>query len=76
MLKSALFGSLPKDIGVNSRKKIVLDGVDIDILSIYDFTMVISFAAFSSFMSYYSIKYTQIIFILLLLESSYMKTKV
>ena len=56
MLKSALFGSLPKDVEVNCRK-IVVDGPDFDISSISDFTMVISFA-FSSFMSWYSIRYT------------------
>ena len=73
MLKTALFDSLLKDVGVNSRK-IVLDGPDFDISSILDFAMVISFATFSSFMSWYSIKYAPIIFILFLLESSYMKT--
>ena len=50
MLKTALFDSLPKDIGVN-LEKIVLDGPDFDFSSILDFVMVISFAAFSSFMS-------------------------
>ena len=49
MLKTALFDSLPKEIGVNSRK-IVLDGLDFDITSILDFAMVISFATF--FVSY------------------------
>ena len=73
MLKTALFDFLPKDAGVNSRK-FVLDGPDFDISSILDFAMVISFATFSSFMSWYSIKYTPIIFILFLLESSYMQT--
>ena len=73
MLKTALFDSLPKDVGVNSRK-IVLDGPDFDISSISDFAMVISFATFWSFMSWYSIKYALIILILFLLESSYMKT--
>ena len=74
MLKTALFGSLPKDVGVNSRK-IVLDGPDFNISSILDFAMVISFAGFfSSFMSQYSIKDAPIIVILFLLESSYIKT--
>ena len=73
MLKIALFDSLPKDVEVNSRK-IVLDGLDFDISSILDFAMVISFATFSSVMSWYCIKYVPIIFILFLLESSYMKT--
>ena len=50
VLKTALFDSLPKDVGVNCRK-IVLDGPDFDISSILDFAMVLSFAAFSSFMS-------------------------
>ena len=50
MFKAALFDSLPKDVGVKSRK-IVLDGPDFDISSILDFAMVISFATFSSFMS-------------------------
>ena len=50
MLKTALFDSLPKDVGMNCRK-ILLDGLDFDISSIFDFAMVISFAAFSSFMS-------------------------
>ena len=45
MLKTVLFNSLPKDVGVNSRK-IVLDGPDFDLSSILDFTMVISFATF------------------------------
>ena len=73
MLKTALFHSLPKDVGVNSRK-IVLDEPDFDISSILDFVMIISFATFSSFMSWYSIKYAPIILILFQLESSYMKT--
>ena len=74
MLKTALFDSLPKDVvGVTSRK-IVLDGPDFDILSPLDFAMVISFATFSSFMSWYSITYAPIILTLFLLESSYMKT--
>ena len=67
MLKTTSFDSLPKDVGVNSRK-IVLEGPD------FDFAMVISFATFSSFMSLYSIKYAPIIFVLFLLESSYMTT--
>ena len=63
MLKTAFFDSLPKDVvGVNSRK-IVLDGPDFDILSVLDFTMVINFATFSSFMSWYNIKYAPVIFI-------------
>ena len=45
MLKTALFGSLPKYVGVNSRK-IVTDGPDFNLLSILDFVMVISFAVF------------------------------
>ena len=73
MLKTALFDSLPKDVGVNARK-IVLGGPDFDISSIIDFDMVISFATFSSFMSWCSIKYAPIIFISFLLESPYMKT--
>ena len=73
MLKTTLFDSLPKDVGVNSRK-IVSDGPDLDISSTLDLVMVISFATFSSFMSWYSIKYAPIIFISFLLESSYMKT--
>ena len=51
MLKTALFDSLLKDIGVNSRKKSLFDGADFDFVSILDFAMVISFAAFPSFMS-------------------------
>ena len=43
MLKTALFDSLPKDVGVNYRK-IVLDRPDFDISSILDFAMVINFA--------------------------------
>ena len=54
MLKTALFDSLPKDIGVNSRK-IVLDGPDFDISSILDFAMVTSFATF--FVIYVMIEY-------------------
>ena len=50
MLKTALFDSLPKDVGVNSRKN-VLDGPDFDISSMLDSAIVISFATFSSFMS-------------------------
>ena len=50
MLKTALFDSLPKDEGVNSRK-IVLDGADLDFSLILEFAMVICFAVFSSFMS-------------------------
>ena len=72
MLKTALFDSLPQDVGVNFRK-IVLDGPDFDLSSILYFAMVISFATFSSFMSWY-IKFDPIIIILFLLESSYMKT--
>ena len=55
-------------------EKSVLDGADFEFLSISDFAMVISFAAFSSFMSKFSIKYAPIIFILFLLESSSMET--
>ena len=55
-------------------RKNVVDGPDFDISSLLDFAMVISFAASSSFMSWYSIKYVPIIFIVFLLESSYMKT--
>ena len=55
-------------------EKLVLDGADFDFSSVLKFGMVISFAAFSSFMSQYSIKYAPIIFILSLLESSYTKT--
>ena len=72
MLKTDLSDSLPKYVGVNSRK-MVLDGPDFDISSILNFKMVISFAAFSSFMSWYRIKYAPIVFILFLLESSYVK---
>ena len=49
MVKTALFDSLPKDEGVNS-KKIVFDGADLDFSLILQFAMVIHFAAFSSFM--------------------------
>ena len=46
MLKTALFDSLPKDVGVNCRKN-ALDGPDFDIRQyILDFAMVNSFAAF------------------------------
>ena len=51
MLKTALFDSLPKDEGVNSKKKWVLDGADFDFSLILEFAMVIRFAAFSSFLS-------------------------
>ena len=64
MLKTALFDSLLKDEGVNSRKKLVLDGADFDFSLILEFAVVIHFAAFSSFMSWYSIKHAPIIFIL------------
>ena len=73
MLKTALFDYLPKDKGVNSGKK-VLDGADFDFSLILEFAMVIRFAVFSSFMSWYIIKHAPIIFISSLLESSYMKT--
>ena len=54
-------------------EKLVLDGADFDFSSILEFAMVIRFAAFSSFMSWYSITHAPIIYILSLLESSYMK---
>ena len=44
MLKTALFDPLPKDEEVNSRK-LVLDGAD------FDFSLILEFAAFSSFIS-------------------------
>ena len=66
MFKTALFDFLPKYPGVNSGK-IVQEGPDFDISSLLDFAMVIHFAAFSSFMSWYSIKYAPIIFISFLL---------
>ena len=44
-------------------EKLVLDGADFDFSLILEFAMVIRFAAFSSFMSQYSIKHTPIIFI-------------
>ena len=40
MFETALFDSLPKDVGLNS-KKIVLDGPDFNISSILDFAKVI-----------------------------------
>ena len=73
MLQTALFDSFPKDIGVNSIQISVKWG-KFRFSSMLNFAMVISSAAFSSFMSWFSIKYALIIFILFLLESSYMKT--
>ena len=51
MLKTALFDCFPQDVGVNSRKKSVLDWANFDFSSILDFAKVISYAVFSSFMS-------------------------
>ena len=56
----------------NSRK-IVLGRPGFDISSILDFAMGVSFAACSSFISWFIIKYAPIMFILFLLESWYMK---
>ena len=73
ILKTALYDSLPKYVGVNSRK-IALDGQDFYISSILYYAMVIGFAVCSSFVSKYRIQYAPITFILFLLESSDMKT--
>ena len=46
MLKTAILDSLPKDEGVNTRKKLVLEGADFDFSLILEFAMVIHFSAF------------------------------